>query len=186
MHDGDRTPGPPRRDLRALIRTIPDYPKPGIAFRDITTLLLDGPGFADSIAQLAEAVGPPPALIAGIEARGFVFGAALAVRLGCGMVLLRKQNKLPGRVTGINYALEYGHDRIEMHADAVAAGQRVLVVDDLIATGGTALAAVQLLRDAGAILAGAAFVIDLPDLGGAARLRAAGVDVTSLMDFAGD
>lgn len=173
-------------DLRALVRTIHDYPRPGIAFRDITTLLLDGPGFAASIERLAALAGPAPDLIAGIEARGFVFGAALAHRLGCGMVLLRKQNKLPGRVAGINYALEYGQDRIEMHADAVPAGARVLLVDDLIATGGTALAGVQLLRDAGAVVQRAAFVIDLPDLGGAARLRAAGIEVAALMVFEGD
>ena len=138
-------------DLRALIRTIPDYPKPGIQFRDITTLLLDGKGFGLTIERLAAgigankdnaaAVGPAPDLIAGIEARGFIFGAALAHKLGCGLVLLRKQNKLPGRVTGINYALEYGQDRIEMHSDAITTGARVLLVDDLIATGGTAHAA---------------------------------------------
>ncbi len=170
-------------DLRTLVRTIPDYPKPGIAFRDITTLLLDGPGFAATVEQLADTIGPAPDLIAGIEARGFVFGAALAYRLGCGMVLLRKQNKLPGRVTGVNYALEYGRDRIEMHADAVTPGARVLLIDDLIATGGTALAGVQLLRDAGAVVDHAAFVIDLPERGGAARLAAAGVSVTALVDF---
>ncbi len=173
-------------DLRALVRTIHDYPKPGIAFRDITTLLLDGPGFAESIEQLVAQSGPAPDLVAGIEARGFIFGAALANRLGCGMVLLRKKNKLPGRVTGINYALEYGQDRIEMHADAVDPGTRVLLVDDLIATGGTALAGIELLRSAGAVVERAAFVIDLPDLGGAARLQAAGVDVTALMAFEGD
>ena len=173
-------------DLKALIRTIPDYPKPGIQFRDITTLLLDGPGFATAIDRMAAQVGEKPDLIAGIEARGFIFGAALANRLGRGLVLLRKQNKLPGLVTGINYALEYGHDRIEMHADAVAPGARVLLVDDLIATGGTALAGVELLRGAGAVVTGASFVIDLPDLGGAARLAAAGVAVSALMAFAGD
>ncbi|MBB6226659.1 adenine phosphoribosyltransferase [Polymorphobacter multimanifer] len=173
-------------DLAALIRTIPDYPKPGIQFRDITTLLLDGPGFALSIERMAAEIASPPDLIAGIEARGFLFGAALAHRLGCGILLLRKQNKLPGRVTGINYALEYGHDRIEMHADAVQPGQSVLLVDDLIATGGTALAGTELLRSAGAKVAHAAFAIDLPDLGGAARLRANGVDVTALMAFEGD
>ena len=136
-------------DLGALIRTIDGYPKPGVAFRDITTLLLDGPGFGATIEQLAEAAGPQPGLIAGIEARGFIFGAALAYRLGCGLVLLRKRNKLPGRVTGINYALEYGQDRIEMHADAVVPGTRVLLVDDLIATGGTALAGIELLLPRG-------------------------------------
>ncbi len=173
-------------DLRRLVRTIPDYPKPGIQFRDITTLLLDGPGFALTIDRMAAMVGSRPDLIAGIEARGFIFGAALAVKLGCGMVLLRKRNKLPGRVTGINYALEYGQDRIEMHSDAVAPGARVLLVDDLIATGGTAMAGVELLRGAGALVTGASFVIDLPGLGGAKRLRDDGVGVSALLAFDGD
>lgn len=173
-------------DLRALIRTIPDYPKPGIQFRDITTLLLDGPGFDKTIVRMAAAIGPAPDLIAGIEARGFIFGAAVARHLGCGLVLLRKKNKLPGRVTGINYALEYGQDRIEMHADAVSPGTRVVLVDDLIATGGTALAGVELLTSAGAVVEQAAFVIDLPDLGGATKLRAAGIAVSALVAFEGD
>jgi adenine phosphoribosyltransferase len=173
-------------DLRRLVRTIPDYPRPGIQFRDITTLLLDGPGFALTIDRMAAAVEPKPDLIAGIEARGFIFGAALAVKLGCGLVLLRKKNKLPGRVTGINYALEYGQDRIEMHSDAVAPGARVLLVDDLIATGGTALAGVELLRGAGAVVTQAQFVIDLPGLGGAVRLQDAGVAAVSLLAFDGD
>lgn len=173
-------------DLAALIRTVPDYPKPGIQFRDITTLLLDGAAFRLTIDRLVAQVTGPVEMIAGIEARGFVFGAALADRIGCGLVLLRKSNKLPGAVLGINYTLEYGHDRIEMHADAVTPGARVLVVDDLIATGGTALAAVQLLRTAGAVVAQAAFVVDLPALGGAARLREAGVNVTALVEFEGD
>lgn len=174
-------------DLAALVRTIPDYPHAGIMFRDITTLLLDGAGFAAAAERLAAAVaGTPIDLIAGIEARGFVFGAALAHRLGRGMVLVRKKNKLPGAVIGVNYALEYGTDRIEMHADAVAPGAHVLIVDDLIATGGTALAAAQLLRAGGAQVSHAAFVIDLPDLGGAARLRAAGIAVSALLEYAGE
>jgi adenine phosphoribosyltransferase len=172
-------------DLTSLVRTIPDYPQPGILFRDITTLLLDGPGFAACIDAMAAMVAAPPQLVAGIEARGFIFASALALKLGCGLLLLRKQNKLPGRVVGINYALEYGQDRIEMHADAVAPGTSVLLVDDLIATGGTALAGVALLRDAGANVTGAAFAIDLPDLGGAERLRAADVAVSAVMAFPG-
>ncbi|WP_419814879.1 adenine phosphoribosyltransferase [Glacieibacterium sp.] len=174
-------------DLAALIRTIPDYPKPGIQFRDITTLLLDAQGFGRCIDRMAAQVADlKPDLIAGIEARGFIFGAALAHKLGCGLLLVRKKNKLPGAVLGINYALEYGQDRIEMHADACTPGARVLVVDDLIATGGTALATVQLLAQAGAEVLGAAFVIDLPDLGGADRLRARGLRVDALLGFAGD
>ncbi|QYE36023.1 MULTISPECIES: adenine phosphoribosyltransferase [Sphingosinicellaceae] len=173
-------------DLRALVRTIPDFPHPGIMFRDITTLLLDGPGFARSVELMAEQVGTGFDLIAGIEARGFVFGAALANRLAKGMVLIRKKNKLPGAVIGVNYALEYGEDRVEIHADAVTPGARVLIVDDLIATGGTALAAAQLLRAAGAIVTHAIFVIDLPALGGAERLRAAGVEVDALLAFDGE
>ena len=172
-------------DLRALIRSIPDYPHAGIIFRDITTLLLDGPGFATTIDRLAAAVGTDFDLIAGIEARGFIFGAALAARSAKGLVLIRKKNKLPGAVIGVNYALEYGEDRVEIHADAVAAGARVLVVDDLIATGGTALAAVELVRAARGVVTHAAFVIDLPDLGGAAKLVAAGVAVTTLVGYAG-
>ncbi len=178
--------GPMNDDLAALIRTVPDYPHAGIMFRDITTLLLDGPGFAATIDRLAAAVGTDFDLVAGIEARGFVFGATLAARAAKGLVLVRKKNKLPGAVIGVNYALEYGEDRVEIHADAVPGGARVLIVDDLIATGGTALAAVELFRAARSTVAGAAFVIDLPDLGGAARLRDAGVAVATLVAFAGD
>lgn len=174
-------------DLAALIRTVPDYPRSGVMFRDITTLLLDGRGFGTTIERLAALVDDEGLdLVAGIEARGFVFGAALAHRLGLGVLLLRKKNKLPGATIGLNYALEYGRDRIEMHADACVPGARVLLVDDLIATGGTALAAVQLLRQARALVTTAAFVIDLPDLGGADRLRAADIRVETLVSFEGE
>lgn len=171
--------------IRSAIRTIPDFPVPGIQFRDITTLLLDARAFSASIDLLADAVGTHFNLVAGIEARGFVFAAALAHKLGKGVLLLRKKNKLPGATLGVNYALEYGQDRIEMHADALPAGARVLLVDDLIATGGTARAAVQLLRQAGGIVEQAAFVIDLPELGGASLLEQAAVKVTALVGFEG-
>lgn len=173
-------------DLAALIRTIPDHPSPGVLFRDVTTLLLDANGFAATVERMAQRVDAGAIdLIAGIEARGFVFAAALAARLGRGMLLLRKTGKLPGDRIGIDYALEYGSDRIEMHSDACAPGARVLLVDDLIATGGTAIAALGLLRQAGAIVGTAAFVIDLPDLGGADRLREAGLTVETLVAFDG-
>jgi adenine phosphoribosyltransferase len=173
-------------DLKALIRTIPDFPKPGIQFRDITTLLLDSRGFAAAVERLAFKIEEKPDLVAGIEARGFVFAAALALRLGAGLLLVRKDGKLPGETIAEEYALEYGSDRLAMHVDACAPGARVWLVDDLIATGGSALAAVRLVRRAGASVAGASFVIDLPDLGGAARLRDEGFAVHSLIDFEGD
>ena len=173
-------------DLAALIRTIPDHPSPGVLFRDVTTLLLDANGFSATVERMAQRVDAGAIdLVAGIEARGFVFAAALAARLGRGMLLLRKTGKLPGNRIGIDYALEYGSDRIEMHADACAPGARVLLVDDLIATGCTAVAALGLLRQAGAIVGTAAFVIDLPELGGAARLREAGLTVETLVAFDG-
>lgn len=177
----------PNADLAELIRTIPDHPKPGILFRDISTLMLDGGAFAATIDRMAEAlVGDPPELIAGIEARGFVFASALAYRLGCGVLMLRKQGKLPGPSVSVEYALEYGTDMLEMHDDACGPGASIVLVDDLIATGGTALAAVELLEGRGSHVTQALFVIDLPDLGGAQRLRDAGVDVHSLIAFEGD
>jgi adenine phosphoribosyltransferase len=172
-------------DLRALIRTIPDFPKPGIMFRDITTLLLDRHGLAQTVARMVDTVDGPVDLIAGIEARGFLFAAALAVPLGAGVVLIRKDGKLPGATIAEDYALEYGQDRIAIHADALVPGQRVLLVDDLIATGGTARAAIRLLRKAGASVSQAQFVVDLPDLGGADALRGDGVSVRALVAFAG-
>ncbi|UVO51861.1 adenine phosphoribosyltransferase [Sphingomonas sp. SUN019] len=172
-------------DLKALIRTIPDFPKPGIQFRDITTLLLDAKGLAACIERMVAATRGPVDLVAGIEARGFLFAAAIAVPLKAGCLLIRKDGKLPGATIAEDYALEYGQDRIAMHADACATGARVLLIDDLIATGGTARAAVRLLRKAGAIVEQAQFLIDLPDLGGADALRADGVAVDSLVAFAG-
>ncbi|MFN3944953.1 MAG: adenine phosphoribosyltransferase [Allosphingosinicella sp.] len=172
-------------DLRALVRTIPDFPKPGIQFRDITTLLLDGAGFQATVERMAERIAPGANLVAAIEARGFVVGAALAARLGLGLLLIRKHGKLPGETIAEEYALEYGTDRLAMHVDACAPGARVHLVDDLIATGGTTMAAVRLLRRAGAEVTGASFVIDLPDLGGAALIEAEGITVHRLLSFAG-
>ncbi len=173
-------------DIKALIRTIPDFPAPGIQFRDITTLIAHGEGLAATIDHLVErAVRSRPAAVAGIEARGFIFGAAIAARLRLGFLPLRKAGKLPGETIGIDYALEYGAARIELDPGAIEAGARVLLVDDLIATGGTALAGAELLRQAGAVVDHALFVIDLPDLGGADALRAAGVEAEALVDFPG-
>ena len=172
-------------DLKALIRTIPDFPKPGIMFRDITTLLLHPAGLATTVDRMVAAVDGPVDLIAGIEARGFLFAAAIAVPLGAGVLLIRKDGKLPGVTIAEDYALEYGTDRIAIHADALVPGQRVLLVDDLIATGGTARAAIRLLRKAGAEVTQTMFVVDLPDLGGADALRSDGVRVDALVAFDG-
>jgi adenine phosphoribosyltransferase len=176
-HDND--------DIRRRIRTIPDFPKPGIQFRDITTLLLDAEGLKLTIERMAGQVEGKIDLVAGIEARGFLFAAALAVKLGTGLLLIRKDGKLPGATIAEDYALEYGTDRIAIHADACAPGARVLLVDDLIATGGTARAAVRLLRKAGAEVTQAAFVVDLPELGGADALRGDGIAVNALVAFEG-
>jgi len=175
--------------LEHSIRTIPDHPKPGILFRDITTLLGDPAAFRAAVdALVAPYAAPAPATVAkvaGIEARCFILGGAVAHRLGAGFVPVRKRGKLPHETVRIAYALEYGSDEIEVHRDAVTPGERVLLVDDLIATGGTAVAAVELLRSIGAEVVAAAFVIDLPDLGGAARLRDMGLPVQTLVAFPG-
>lgn len=173
-------------DLKALVRTIPDYPKKGILFRDITTLIESPEGFKESVERIASQYrGLGITHVAGIEARGFIFGAGVAIALGVGFIPIRKKGKLPGETIGQNYALEYGVDTIEIHADVLKAGDKVLIVDDLIATGGTATAAVSLLRRTGASITYAAFVIDLPDLGGADKLKAEGVEVSALMSFEG-
>jgi len=174
-------------DLRSLVRTIPDYPKPGIMFRDITTLLGHVEGFRRVVSELASHfAGDGVRKVAGIEARGFILGGALAHQLGAGFVPVRKKGKLPFQVIGNDYELEYGTDRVEIHVDAVDRGERVLLVDDLIATGGTAAAAIQLLEQAGAAVLGACFVIELPDLGGRKRLEAMGHSVHALIAFEGD
>lgn len=173
-------------ELKACVRTVPDFPRPGILFRDITTLIGNGPAFAATIAHLAERVAASGVTrVAGIEARGFMFGASVAARLNLGFVPLRKPGKLPVPAIAIDYALEYGSDRLEMDPGAVEPGERVVVIDDLIATGGTALAATRLLRQAGAIVDTAVFVIDLPELGGADLLRSQGLTVSALFDFPG-
>lgn len=173
-------------EIARRIRTIPDFPKPGIQFRDITTLILDPEGLRLAVDAMVAAVDGPIDLVAGIEARGFVFAPAVALALGAGVLLIRKDGKLPGATIAEDYALEYGTDRIAIHADACAPGARVLLVDDLIATGGTARAAVRLLRKAGATVEQAVFAIDLPDLGGAESLRAEGIGVSALVAFPGD
>ncbi|MEO5807750.1 adenine phosphoribosyltransferase [Devosia sp.] len=173
-------------DLKAMVRTIPDYPKKGILFRDITTLIEHPEGFKESVERIAVAHrGLGITHVAGIEARGFIFGAGVAIALGVGFIPIRKKGKLPGETIGQNYALEYGVDTIEIHADVLEKGDVVLLVDDLIATGGTAIAAVGLLRRTGATVDYAAFVIDLPDLGGADKLRAEAVNIHELMKFEG-
>ena len=172
--------------LDEVIRTIPDYPKPGIMFRDITTLLGDARGFRRAVDEMVQPLaGAKIDKVAGIEARGFILGGAIAHQLSAGFVPVRKKGKLPGETIAQSYALEYGEDVIEVHADAIAPGERILLVDDLIATGGTAVAAIQLIERLKGEVALCSFVIDLPDLGGADRLRAMGKDVATLIAFAG-
>jgi adenine phosphoribosyltransferase len=173
-------------DIASLIRSIPDYPKPGILFRDITTLIEHPEGFKQSVEMLAESHrGLGITHVAGIEARGFIFGAGVAIALGVGFVPVRKKGKLPGETIGQNYALEYGVDTIEIHADVLSGRHKVLLVDDLVATGGTAVAAVSLLRRTSAAVENAGFVIDLFDLGGAQKLRDMSVKVSALVEFPG-
>ena len=172
--------------LKESIRSIPDYPKPGIVFRDITTLLGDARAFRRAVDALVHPfAGGRIDQVAGIEARGFILGGAVAHQLSSGFVPIRKKGKLPHATVSIAYALEYGTDEMEIHSDAVKPGDRVVLVDDLIATGGTATAAVELLRRIRAEVVAACFVIDLPELGGAAKLRALDVPVWTLLEFEG-
>ncbi len=169
-------------ELKKLIREIPDYPKPGILFYDVTTLLKDKKGFHTLIDRLCEHyAGHRIDLVAGIEARGFIFGPALAYRLGAGFVPVRKAKKLPGKTVSVSYLLEYGSDTLEIHEDAVQKGQRVLVCDDLLATGGTASATVDLVRKLGGIVEGAAFAVELTFLNGRSKLSS--LDVFSLIQY---
>ncbi|HUO20525.1 MAG TPA: adenine phosphoribosyltransferase [Steroidobacteraceae bacterium] len=173
-------------EIRAAIRTVSDYPKRGVQFRDITTLLGDARAFHSVVERLAQPwLGAGVSRVAGIEARGFILGGALAQRLGAGFVPIRKKGKLPHTTVRVAYSLEYGVDEMEMHRDAVSAGEGIVLVDDLIATGGTATAAVHLLRALGARVLAAGFIVDLPDLGGSAKLEALGVRVQTLVSFSG-
>ena len=173
-------------NLADSIRAIPDYPKPGSIFRDITTLLGDARAFRRAVDELVQPfAGLKIAKIAGIEARGFILGGAVAHQLSAGFVPVRKKGKLPHETVSVTYELEYGTDEIEVHKDAVSPGERVLLVDDLIATGGTAEGAVNLLSQLGAEVVAACFIVDLPDLGGADRVRRLGVPVRTLVSFGG-
>ena len=173
-------------DLRDAIRTIPDYPKPGVMFRDITTLLGNPRALRVAIDRLVEPyAGARIDKVAGIEARGFVLGGAVAHQLSVGFAPVRKKGKLPWRTLRQEYQLEYGVDSVEMHEDALAAGEKVLIIDDLIATGGTALAAVKLIEGLGATVVGASFVIDLPELGGMRKLKDLGLRAEALCAFDG-
>lgn len=175
-----------RQQLESSIRTIPDYPEPGIMFRDITTLLNQPKAFRRAIDELVHPyAGSGIEQVAGIEARGFILGGAVAHQLSAGFVPIRKKGKLPHKTVRVAYSLEYGIDEMEMHRDAVKPGQRVVLVDDLIATGGTAEGAVKLLRQMDAVVVAACFVIDLPDLGGREKIEALDVPVRTLVEFSG-
>jgi adenine phosphoribosyltransferase len=173
-------------DLKAAIRSIPDYPKPGIVFRDITTLLGDARAFRRAVDELVQPwAGAKIDKVAGIEARGFIIGGAVAHQVSAGFVPIRKKGKLPHTTVRIAYSLEYGLDEMEVHEDAIVKGERVILVDDLIATGGTAEGAVKLLRQLGADVLAACFIVDLPELGGADKLRKLDVPVRTLITFEG-
>ncbi|MDZ4380097.1 MAG: adenine phosphoribosyltransferase [Parvibaculum sp.] len=173
-------------DIKEYIRTIPDYPKSGIQFRDITTLLADAEGFRGAVDAMVKLhAGAKFDAVAGIEARGFILGGAIAHQLGLGFIPVRKKGKLPSAVIGQEYDLEYGTDTVEIHIDAVKEGEKVLLIDDLIATGGTAEAAVKLIARAGGNVTASSFVIELPELGGRQRLEALDIEVLSLCSFEG-
>jgi len=174
------------KSLRCAVRTIPDYPKPGIQFRDITTLLSNPDAFKKAVAALADPFHGQVTHVAGIEARGFILGGAVAYELGVGFIPMRKRGKLPFDTIGQDYELEYGTDRLEMHVDAVGRSDKILLIDDLIATGGTAIAAIDLLQLGGASVTSAAFVVDLPDLGGLKRIEDKGVATHALIPFEGE
>ncbi len=173
-------------ELIRSIRSIPDYPKPGIMFRDITTLLGNPRAFRRAVDELVQiCAGMKIDKVAGMEARGFILGGAVAHQLSAGFIPIRKKGKLPHETVSIAYSLEYGLDEMEMHRDAVMPGEQVILIDDLIATGGTAVGATQLLRQMGAEVVAACFVIDLPDLGGRRKLEALDVAVHTLVEFSG-
>ena len=172
--------------LKKVIRDVPDFPKPGINFKDISTIMLDPVISAEVLDHLVDLYKDKGITkIAGIESRGFLFGYPLAIRLGVPFVLIRKKGKLPAKTIGCDYALEYGTDRIEVHSDAILEGENILLIDDLIATGGTAEAAITLIRRCGGVVVECAFVVDLPELGGRKRLEALGATVFSLTEFEG-
>ena len=173
--------------IKSRIRTIPNYPQPGVMFRDIMPLLQDPEGFRLAIDQMLEPLaGMRIDKVAGIEARGFIIAGAIAYRLDAGFVAVRKKGKLPHDTVGQDYHLEYGSDRIEIHTDAILEGEKILLVDDLLATGGTALATIKLVEQVGGDLVGCSFIVDLPDLGGSAKIRTTGHPVHFLCEFEGE
>jgi len=177
-------------DIKSKIRTIPDWPKPGIMFRDITTLLKDPEGLRDTVNLLVNRYKDSNQfkidVVCGIEARGFILGSAIAYEMGLGFIPLRKKGKLPGKTYQQDYDLEYGTDTLEIHTDAISDGQNVLLVDDLLATGGTALGALKLIQKSGGHVTEACFVVDLPDLGGGSKLSASGLPWFTLVEFEGE